>query len=224
MKILGFFHMSQTNNWANIVPGQWSTFKESGLYDASDKIYVIHNGVTDPDKAPELPDNLLDEIKNDPKVIYEAINSRYSFEFPTLCLLQKIAKESKEPFYAYYFHSKGAATANHMIKNPAYWWMKYLMHYNITKWQQCIDKLEEKYEACGVEWRTVPLKHFSGNFWWATSEYIKKLPDCEDWWQKHKHDRVMAEMFVGLADPKYYCFKNTHQNLYLYSCTPEQWD
>jgi hypothetical protein len=138
-------------------------------------------------------------------------------------MVHETAMNSPEPFYAYYIHTKGATTANHFIPNPAYWWGQYIEHYTITKWKENVVKLDEGYDISGVEWRDGPLPHFSGNFWWARSEYLAKLPHANEYWHKWKHDRIMAEMYIGLAAPKHYCFMNTGQNLYLYSCTKSMW-
>jgi hypothetical protein len=190
------------------------------LYDATDRLYIVHNGITDPDRC---PGDLPEEIKNDPKVIYNTIDNRHTFEYPTICLAQRVARESSQPFQAYYFHTKGATTADYVNKNGAWWWRQYLDNYTILRWRDNVDKLNEGFDIVGVEWRTSPGMHFSGNYWWTTSEYLKRLPDGQEWWNNHSQDRIYAEMFIGLANPKYYCFNNTTRDLYRHDCTPEQW-
>ena len=223
--IIGFWHIALVGCVERIYAQQWLKLKHSGLYDASDKIYVNVVGHADPDRSPSIEANALgfpDTIINDPKVIFSTDPTRYVFEFSTLKIIKEVAHQS-EPFLAYYIHTKGSTTANHFIPNAAYWWGQYLEHYTITRWQDNIQKLNEGHDITGVEWRTSPVPHFSGNFWWANSEYLKRLPDVQQYINTYKNDRFMAEMYVGRANPRYFCFKNTWANLYLYSCTPDQW-
>jgi hypothetical protein len=42
----------------------------------------------------------------------------------------------------------------------------------------------------GVNYLNTPEPHYSGNFWWANSSHIRKLPDpsTTDWWHKLKQE------------------------------------
>lgn len=48
--------------------------------------------------------------------------------------------------------------------------------------------LVDKYDAIGCNYSLNPFKHFSGNFWWATSNYIKKLDFLPDNCKRHKSE------------------------------------
>ena len=52
-------------------------------------------------------------------------------------------------------------------------------YFNITRFQDCIEHLCY-YDVCGVNWHDWPYPHFSGNFWWANSEYVAGLPPLSD--------------------------------------------
>jgi hypothetical protein len=220
-KIIGFFHIAQIGgSWEWVHKELWNKLHTSGLYTATERIYVNIVGTNGE------PPKVISEILLDPKVIVTTMPDAGVFEYPTLAKLQHVALDMREPFYVYYIHTKGATTASHPHeenKNGAYWWNQYIAHYTIIRWRDNVEKLDEGYEATGVEWRVAPLIHFSGNFWWASSDYILRLPPGEVWQSQRPGDRIMAEMYIGAANPKYYCFKNTWQNLYLYNCTPDQW-
>jgi hypothetical protein len=50
-------------------------------------------------------------------------------------------------------------------------------YFNIENWTDCIEKLDEGFDCCGVNW--LPELNppcFSGNYWWANSSYLKTLP------------------------------------------------
>jgi hypothetical protein len=51
-----------------------------------------------------------------------------------------------------------------------------MLYFNVTQWKICIEKLQTN-STCGVDLREMPTLHYSGNFWWAKSQYIATLPE-----------------------------------------------
>ena len=95
------------------------------------------------------------------------------FEFKTLSKMQQHAKLSENDYYLY-IHTKGVSTPD----NPAIDdWRKYMTYFCVEKWKDCINKLNEGADCVGVDWRTDPVPHYSGNFWWASGKHLSKLPD-----------------------------------------------
>lgn len=99
-----------------------------------------------------------------------------------------------------YLHSKGAVTMNRHTNNHRL----YMEHYILRQWREAVRRIEEGYSICGVDWRNNGWWHFSGNFWWASSDYIAKLPDprmvCEGNPPGAFYvddSRVKMEMWVG---------------------------
>lgn len=69
-------------------------------------------------------------------------------------------------------------------------------HFNITLWEDCVDYLDEGYDAVGVKYIDESSgfkRHFSGNFWWASAQHIATLPKIE---HLNKKDRYEAEMWL----------------------------
>ena len=54
-----------------------------------------------------------------------------------------------------------------------------MTYFILEKMEICINEIYNGYDAVGVDWNEIPNKHFSGNFWWASSEYIKSLPPAD---------------------------------------------
>ena len=92
-------------------------------------------------------------------------------------------------------------------------------YFNLERWEECVATLKE-YETCGVELQSED-SHYSGNFWWATSDYIKRLPDGYQYWERNRDNRVAAEFYLCLAHPKARCFNDFVENLYDYEIPPE---
>jgi hypothetical protein len=53
--------------------------------------------------------------------------------------------------------------------------IEYMLYFLVNKWDECLESLVDQ-DACGVDLRTEPILHYSGNFWWATSNHIRSLP------------------------------------------------
>lgn len=131
-----------------------------------------------------------------------------------------------------YFHSKGVTainkffnTNNKMLfceefrdKLPRWLintvqWRKFLEWGVLEKYQTCLNLLYTC-DTAGVNFGPWPSPHYSGNFWWANNDYIRKLPNPRDTvWFKSLGDRypdvrgaprrMMGELWLGSgADPK----------------------
>lgn len=110
-------------------------------------------------------------------------------------MMRKMWKDSQtDNFEMLYLHSKGITSVEnhlqtgngHTFKNY-YYWRHFLNWGVIEKWKECVESLDT-YDVAGVNYFDEPAPHFSGNFWWANSSYIKTLPDpsTKDWWYQLK--------------------------------------
>ena len=80
-----------------------------------------------------------------------------------------------------YIHSKGITSLSKQTNR----WRKLMEYGTIEKWKDNIDALENNYDVSGICWDRY-ANHFSGNFWWAKSSYIKTLPrPVLGKWNKH---------------------------------------
>lgn len=75
-----------------------------------------------------------------------------------------------EPAKILYAHTKGAANHRHDQDN----WRREMTAGTIYHWRECVDLLD-KYDAVGCRFRKDPFRHYSGTFWWATSDYLRTL-------------------------------------------------
>jgi len=145
------------------VSEQLDALQKAGLYDAADKIFCnLYCGSIDIFKLFEKYPKI--------EIYYDTILA--PSEGPTLKLVKEYC--DKNDCNVLYFHSKG--TFNQ--KRSTNCWRRYMEYFNIYKWEKMVESLS-RVELAGVEMKTQPYVHFSGNFWWATSDYIKKceMPD-----------------------------------------------
>jgi hypothetical protein len=179
------------NNYEQVVREQLADLEQSGLYEASEKRYIVVAG--------EMSSvaKVRKQLKQYPKCVIADVSAIKAYEFPTLLQLQRHAQKNDKSFY-YYIHTKGVTYPNH--KGGKYW-RDYMMYYNVIRWQDCVAKLKDGFDTCGVKLvdnhKAFP-KHYSGNFWWAKSEYILRCPPVESMKQE---DRYQAEFWVCKASP-----------------------
>lgn len=213
--IIGFWHVGALGDWGRIIVDQYAKLRASGLYDASQKIVVGFVGGKSRERELTIP------ILDDPKFEVFATEEVGDYEFPTLARVWQEAQDNDGAFLCYYLHTKGASRAATPLRDAANAWRQYMEHFNLERWRDCVAVLDD-HDTCGVELQC-EKSHYSGNFWWATSDYLKKLPDGRRYWEDHRHDRIAAEFYLCLAGPKAYCFHDFEENLYTYEVSPEEY-
>lgn len=191
MKYTAYYHILLINNWKEIVTEQLTLMKRSGLYNAVDQVKIGALGGS----GEELEDYIKDYKKC--SIAYCSTDIK-EYEFATLDLLYKDSVKEK-PFYGVYFHVKGVSFPK--ITGGKYW-RDYMNEYNLNQWKEAVKKLRKGYDLCGVKLITPQDKHhfplhYSGNFFWFKSTYIKKLKPA-----KNRQDRFKAEFWSCTGNPK----------------------
>lgn len=108
------------------------------------------------------------------KPVFHDLTPEHAFEGHTLVPLWEYAQQHPDE-YLIYVHAKGVCSSSPQVKM----WRETLNKVHITEWTQRIKDLEG-YDVLGVKDSTVRqdergLTHTSGNFFWATSDYISTL-------------------------------------------------
>lgn len=104
-----------------------------------------------------------------------------------------------------YIHSKGMTSLSKQVNR----WRKVLEYGVIERWHDNINALNKGYDVSGIIWN-YDSYHFSGNFWWAKSSYIKTLPrPVIEKWKRHLlppgeswNSRLRYEGWIGINFPK----------------------
>jgi hypothetical protein len=101
---------------------------------------------------------------------------------------------TKRPYHLYYFHTKGVSRGplespppirvgeeQRVVPRTTFYNTRRNMDYFILeKHDICTWWLGHGYDAVGTALSRHPALHFSGNFWWATSEHLSRLPPLRD--------------------------------------------
>lgn len=174
-----FWHICEMNNWKKVILDQYDTIVSSGLMNDIDKCYIVFLGHNIKniswfiDKHDKL--KLIDYNKN-------------LHEYERLCLHSLLRWSQKNTANVLYIHAKGVSrpnTTNNMTNDNIWYWRKMMEYFLIEKYKICLDRLQT-YDVVGCNIMDMgnDLKlgkedhkmHFSGNFWWSKTSYIKNLP------------------------------------------------
>ena len=166
-KMYVYFHVGAVNNWFEVFVNAFNKIVISGLYDKLDEIRIGFLG-----KQSEQ-NRLQSFINSYPKArIKAASRSLDIYERLTLHMLRE--DSTKENFNVLYLHTKGVG---HYGKKPYQFildWINLMHHFLIGRHVHCLNTLN-RLSVIGCKYNTSPQHHFSGNFWWATSSYIRTL-------------------------------------------------
>jgi hypothetical protein len=166
--IIGYFHICQKGNWRKSFDLSMSSLKSSGLYDAT---LEIRCGVLSDDGC-VIPDFRLDDPKI--KIVVDGHSSLY--ERPTLLHMRKYSETDPPNTSYWYVHTKGISHFGGAWQENVIDWINLLLYWNVKQWRMALQSLVS-YDTYGCNaWEGVPY-HYSGNFWWANSRYIKTLPN-----------------------------------------------
>lgn len=139
-----------------------------------------------------------------------AMNRPEESEIPTIRTLRNEMETDPSSSHVLYLHVKGVTHQNPSVDD----WLEYMLHFNVIQWKTAVGKLTEGYDTCGVNWwGHFQYPHYSGNFWWATSDYLKRLPILTNppYVDPTKSQlgldsgyRNDAEFWIGIAKPHAY--------------------
>jgi hypothetical protein len=187
-----FYHLCCFDCTPKIVEDQIVKILFSGAYETMDEILCFLVGQPGP---MEECKRILLKSGSKFKIVEEGPNDTTYERFT----LEKIHKYVEDTDKFLYLHTKGVTKPNH--SNVKDW--KNLMEYAcLVKHKKCIDLLDT-HHTVGVNWKTSPVPHYSGNIWWTTGKYLKSLPP------KVGPEYCDPEFWIGLNNPKMACIWNT---------------
>jgi hypothetical protein len=106
------------------------------------------------------------------------------------------------------------------------YWREYLEWGVIENYKNCLDSLEYS-DLAGVNFYNTPSPHFSGSFFWATSKYIKTLPDpsTKEWWynlQKYTKSDWLRTADDRFRDEMWVCCNEKYPLVYVLHTLPTE--
>jgi len=125
----------------------------------------------------------------DPRIIVvHCSDNPLEFELPTLHLIHEFSLNSPNT-KALYVHTKGISYPKDDSRyESGLECNNYILHFLCEKSEDCL-KLLDSHDVVGCNFSETPKPHFSGNFWWTTTKYLKSLDTAlltdkmsAEWW------------------------------------------
>lgn len=179
-----FLHICMIHHYQDILKEMLTYMKNAGVWDRFDHVYYCAIG-------PRSEFDHVHKLMTDCTCLFFSENTAL-YERATLHQLHHFASESKTPFHVLYMHTKGVSRPPHRQSQIRHW-RNYMMYFCCSYMDIALSLLERnEAKAVGVERRPGVL-HFSGNFWWTTSETIRSLP------VPIGPEYLAPELWIGLA-------------------------
>ena len=175
------WHCCGIGNWQSVARDQLQLLREVGV-EKVDATYCgpLHHLDWLRRQAHGLNFNV---VRSDPNILH--------YETFAIQHIEQLAQLDDKPIM--YFHTKGVSAPWHLAK----WkWRLTMEHYTIRPWRKNLEYLKT-YDAVGWNWYQDGEQHFSGNFWMANADYIRKLPVFIDYHRSKKHVRYSCELWIG---------------------------
>ena len=186
------YHIAEMGDWKIVVAEQLRLLRDSRL-GLIEPIRVSFVG-TDLDWLREEVRKvgvLVEVIRSDPNVSH--------YETFAMLEIERLAKIEKTDRPILYLHTKGVSAPGHHGK---YVWRRSMEEYVIRLWQQNLKLISEEsgYDAVGLNWCATGLQHFSGNFWIARPDWIRRLPDFVGYHHARNLVRFSCETWIGALE------------------------
>jgi hypothetical protein len=142
--------------------------KESGLYN---NLTEIRCGILNDEG---MVDNLL--LFKDPKIKIIHVGYPQEYERPTLLHMRNSIDTNKDEKY-FYCHTKGIKWFGTPMEERVMDWINLLIYWNIERWRDAVKALDthDTY-GCNFWKNNIDYPdHYSGNFYWVTSNHLSKL-------------------------------------------------
>ena len=187
-----FLHSTYTSEWKDEVLLQLLHYIiDSKLIDKLDVLFVNHVGLP-------LDTSIYSKL-HEKIIIQNHSQDTTLFENCTLRSLHQFAKIHPE-YKIFYLHTKGVShKKNSIYIGGIFSWIHFMLYSLVTNHEQCLSLLDI-YDTVGCLYRKKCFHqenppHYSGNFWWATADYIRSLCVTE---LKQKYD---AEFWLMQNNP-----------------------
>lgn len=187
-----FYHLACIGNWKEVFMEQMSQLEQHGFE-------WIDVTVLGSETDLQSVYSFFQELNVKASVIFHR-SELTLFEKPALIAVQEYARQHEG--YVLYLHSKGVSNPGDGSKTK---WRRLMMDELVVNHEYCKMQLPQ-YDLIGVNWRDMPpISHFCGNFWYASTQYLRKLPDFKQYydnprykiWDTINSKRLGCEFWIG---------------------------
>ena len=176
--------------------------EESNCINILEKIYIINIGIPIPIEHNYGDKYIITNYSTDPQL----------YEGPTINKIIDFSSDNND-CNILYIHTKGIRY--NVMDEKENDWIDLMLYFLLDKHKECIEKLNEHYDTVGCNYyckeNPYILPHFSGNFWWANTNYLKKNQKINE----SLKDRSSPEFWLFKSAPLYHTIFNSQINHYV---------
>jgi Methyltransferase domain len=207
--IRGFATICCLGHYRDVTRELVDTVLEARLYDRSESLELAVLG------GPEDQAVIAELIRPFEKIRVSYRSADISeYEFPALGLLQDTCRSWSGNVY--YLHTKGVSHSR--VDQHVRYWRGLMLDQVVRNHDEC-TRLLLGHHAVGTNWWG---DHYSGNFWWAQSEHVRRLPDVRALRIAPRpiradptlNVRLQCEFWVGMARGRFANLGAARLNLY----------
>lgn len=167
-------------------------------------------------------------LSNNIKIIFSEIHiisdPNNQYELKTALFFKEYADSIDENEYILYLHTKGISHYKRDTEINTRLWRQFMEYFMITKWKDCVIKLNDGFETCGTFGSD--MKHmnverninnvenenniyYPGTFYWINTSLLKRIPMkyfCMTHKIENEYYRWSIEALPGLINHKQYMF------------------
>lgn len=169
--IIGYIHIATIGLWKISFEMLLAAVVNSGLYRRSESIKCI---VVAEDTVSFRELSSADQFTSLTKLQFFYGGNISMYERATLHTMKHDAESAVPNTLYWYLHTKGIRRFGTKSESTVKDWIKLMLFWNIEKWRFPLFYLQ-KYSTYGINLINFPRLHYSGNFWWATAEYLASL-------------------------------------------------
>lgn len=178
------YHVAGMGDWKDVLDEQLQLLVRSGL---TSNIRITYLG-----KEQEYLEDRLALHNIDYTIVRSDTNTDHCETF-AMMEIDRLAKEEKVDKPILYMHTKGVSNPGNVSKRA---WRHLMEAWVVARWKVNIVYLS-MYDAVGVNWIEGGPQHFSGTFWIANPNWIRKLPKFEDYHRQSGMHRYTCELWIG---------------------------
>jgi SAM-dependent methyltransferase len=190
-----FYHLACTGDWRQVFEEQLLSLREAGF--RSIRLTALGS-----DEQVREAQARGAELGVAAEAVFQAPELT-RFEAPAMQAVEAYAREHEG--HVLYLHSKGVSSPGDEMKAR---WRRLMMRELVEGWEERMPELAH-HDAIGVNWRDMPpISHFSGNFWYASTSYLRRLADFATYyanpryqvWDAISDARLGCEFWIGSGD------------------------
>jgi hypothetical protein len=174
--IAAFYHIAAMGNWQTIVDEHFHMLQAAEIQSVNVSYVGCSDGIDFVTKTAKDAGVRATIARQDLQLTV--------YETPAMKLIQDWAHTASNIGSILYFHTKGVSAPDD--QNRRKW--RNLMNYEVLmNWRQLVQKLDD-FDVIGVNWRNChPIAHFSGNFWWARTDWVRSLAPFDTYYENPRY-------------------------------------